>query len=408
MGWGVDREQIKRWFIEDRLAGGQSMTELCAQYGISRQAGYALMRRYEVEGLACLQPRSRAPHRVPWATPAAIRDAVVACRLQHPSWGPKKLKACLERQDPETAWPAASTMGDLLTHEGLVRRRRRPRRPLARTQPFAPVSRANDLWGIDFKGWFRTKDGQRCDPLTVTDAHSRALLGCRICPPTAAGVEPAMDRVLQEHGLPDRLRLDNGPPWGSRGVGGLTRLSVKWLKLGIGLEFIPPGCPQANGRHERMHATLKAETLHPPAATPAAQQQRFDAFRRAFNGERPHEALGQATPASVYERSWRGYPARLPPVTYPEGATVRRVRSNGEIKWQGELVFVGEALVGEPVLLEELESGDTLVRFLTVDLAVIDRRSGLARRCAPPRPKPQTSKETPQHQPGEVSTILPV
>lgn len=247
MGWGLDLNTLKRRFIEDRLAGERSMTELCALYGISRQTGYELMRRYHQDGLDGLAPRSHAPHHVPWTTPPEIGEALIACRLDHPRWGPRKLKAFLERHQPQVRWPAASTIGDLLKREGLVARRRRVRRPLPRTQPFAPVTAANDLWCVDFKGWFRTQDGRRCDPLTVSDAHSRALLGCRICPPTAAGVEQAMERVFREHGLPDRLRLDNGAPWGSRGAGGLTRLSVQWLKLGLGLEFIPPGCRRRTG-----------------------------------------------------------------------------------------------------------------------------------------------------------------
>lgn len=406
MGWGLDLNTLKRRFIEERLAGERSMTELCALYGISRQTGYELMRRHHRDGLG---PRSHAPHQVPWTTPPEIREALIACRLEHPRWGPRKLKAFLARRTPEISWPAASTIGDLLKRAGLVSRRRRIRRPLPRTQPFAPVRAANDLWCLDFKGWVRTKDGRRCDPFTVSDAHSRALLGCRICPPTAAGVEQAMERVFKEHGLPDRLRMDNGAPWGSRGAGGLTRLSVQWLKLGLGLEFIPPGCPQANGRHERLHATLKAETLRPPAATLAEQQQRFDGFRREYNEQRPHEALGQATPGSVYEPARRAWPSRRPEVIYPQGACVRRVRSNGEIKWRGELVFVGEAFVGEPVELAETAGGDTLVRFAGVDLVVIHRRTGAVRRCGPPRPAPPAAPP-PQthHQPEHVSPILPV
>ena len=411
MGWGLDLDTLKRCFIEERLAGERSMSELCARYGISRQTGYQLMQRYAAEGMSCVAPRSHAPQHVPWTTPPEIGAALIACRLDHPSWGPRKLKAFLARHQPHISWPAASTIGDLLKREGLVSRRRRVRRPLPRTQPFAPVTAPHHLWCLDFKGWFRTRDGQRCDPFTVTDAHSRALLGCRICPPTAAGVEQAMRRVFQEHGLPDRLRMDNGAPWGSRGAGGLTRLSVQWLKLGIGLEFIEPGCPQANGRHERMHGTLKAETLRPPAATPEAQQQRFDAFRREFNEQRPHEALGQATPASVYSRAARRLPLREPEVSYAAGATVRRVRTNGEIKWRGDLVFVGEAFVGEPVELVETASGNPLVRFVGVDLVVIDGRSGAVRRCGPPRPPPPPkaapSSKSQQSQPAQVSPILP-
>ena len=397
MVWtGTSIEDAKRRYIVDRLSGDcDDMSGLCDDYGISREAGYELMRRHALEGFGGVVSRSRAPLVQARAIEASVCAALVDCRLDHPTWGPKKLKAYLARLRPEIGWPAASTIGDVLKRRGLVGSRRRHRTALPLTRPFAPITAANQTWSIDFKGWFKTRDGTRCDPLTVSDVLSRVLIACRICAPTGVSVDAQMDRILKEFGLPDRFRMDNGSPWGSTGAGGLTVLSVKWLKLGIGLEFITPAKPQQNGRHERMHGTLKADTLCPPAATPADQQQRFDAFRRVFNEERPHEALGQQTPASQYEPSRRSYPRRIEvPVYDGDGIEVRRVRGSGEIKWHGERVFIGEAFIGEPVALTETETGDHCVRFMTVELGLIDRKTGKFRRFGPPRPGPTKAQTT--------------
>jgi len=373
-------------FVTACLAGEEAMSELCRGFGISRQWGYELMRRYRAEGWSGLEPRSRAPHHPGRAMAAELADAIVAERMAHPRWGPKKLKALLKRREPETAWPAASSIGDLLRREGLVRPRRRRRTPLPLTQPFAPVTAPNDLWGIDFKGWFRTGDGVRCDPLTLSDADSRFLLVCRSVEPTIEGVDPVTDAAFHEYGLPLTLRSDNGPPFAGNGAGGLTRLAVKWIKLGIRLERIDPGAPEQNGRHERMHGTLKAETAKPPAATPAAQQTSFDRFRLEYNHLRPHEALGQETPASRYHKSPRRYPARIEEPAYDAEHAVRRVRSNGEIKWGGTLIFVSEALVGEPVGVAETEAGDWIVRFADLPVGLINRYTCKLRPFAPARP----------------------
>ncbi len=373
-------------FVATYLEGEETMAALCRAFGISRQWGHELARRYRAEGVAGLAPRSRAPHRPGRTMAAEIADAIIALRSKHPSWGPKKLRAVLARQAPATAWPANSSMGDLLRREGLIPSRRRRRVPMPLSQPFAPVHQPNDLWGIDFKGWFRTGDGARCDPLTLSDADSRYLLVCQTVAPTTAGVDPVTDAAFREYGLPFALRSDNGPPFASSGAGGLTRLSVKWIKLGIRLERIDPGSPQQNGRHERMHGTLKAETARPPAETLAAQQRSFERFRTVYNHERPHEALGQETPASRYRPSPRPYPARLEEPHYDADHAVRRVRSNGEIKWGGELIFVSEALVGEPVGIAETDRGDWIVRFADHPLGLIDRRTRKLRPFAPARP----------------------
>jgi putative transposase len=402
MAWGSTVEEEKLRFIAEWLKGELPMTALCEGFGVSRDAGYRLVRRYEAEGLTGLQPRSRAPHRPGRSMSEAVAAAIVALRRERPFWGPKKLRAMLMRREPEIVWPAASTIGDLLRREGLSAPRRRRRTIVPMAQPFLPVTAPNDLWCTDFKGWFRTRDGTRCDPLTLSDAESRFLFACAIVPPTIEGVAPVIERIMREYGLPRAIRSDNGAPFAGTGAGGLTRLCVPWVKLGIRLERIDLGAPQQNGRHERLHGTLKAETTRPPAATPAEQQARFDAFRRDYNEERPHEALGQATPASRYRPSPRPYPARLEEPWYDAEHAVRRVRPTGEIKWGGDLVFISEALAGEPVGIVETERGDWLVRFAEVELGTIDRRSKKLRRFAPGRPawrkaQPEQTGETVRH-----------
>jgi hypothetical protein len=237
---------------------------------------------------------------------------------------------------------------------------------------------------MDFKGWFRTRDGTRCDPLTVSDTATRYLVAARITPPTHDGVKAVLERVFAETGLPDAIRSDNGSPFGSTGAGGLSRLSVWLLKLGIEPRFIPPSSPQDNGRHERMHRTLKDETAKPPAESWEQQQVRFNIFRRAYNEQRPHEALRQTTPASHWRPPRRGLPARTDEPWYDPDHEVRRVRAPGTIKWRGEQVFIGEALAGEPVGIAEHERGGHIVRFCGRDLGLIDA-AGRFHRFAPPR-----------------------
>ena len=359
-------------FIARVLADEDAMTALCREYGISRKTGYKWLGRYRREGAAGLRDRSHAPLRHGQAHDVAVVQAVRGLRERWPHWGPKKLRVKLGELHPERPVPVASTIADWLRREGMVGRSRRRRRCPAYTQPFAAVSAANDVWCTDFKGWFRTADGRRCDPFTLTDAHSCYLLRCQaVARPDAASVRPIFEAAFKEHGLPRAIRLDNGPPFGSPGVGGLSRLAIWWIKLGIRPERIVAGKPQQNGRHERVHRTLKDETAAPPTDSLPAQQRRFDDFRAVYNSERPHEALGQKTPAALYEPSPRPYPDRLDDPSYGCDVAVRRVRSNGQIKWAGELIFVGEALIGEPVGVVETDSGDWLVRFANVELGYI-------------------------------------
>lgn len=389
-------------FIADCLEGGLPMTVLCEAYGISRKTGYKWLSRYGAEGLDGLRERSRAPLRPGHGVDPEIEAAIVALRARFPFWGPRKLKAYLERARADEPWPAASSIGDLLKRRGLVAERPRRRRAEPVTRPFSEARGPNDVWCADFKGWFRTRDGTRCDPLTLSDAHSRFLLCCDIVAPTREGVEPVFERAFREYGLPLALRTDNGPPFASTGAGGLSRLAVGWLKLGIRLERIDPGKPQQNGRHERMHRTLKQETSSPAAETPAQQQARFDRFREDYNGTRPHEALGQEPPAAHYAPAARPWPDRVPEPWYDADHEVRKVRPTGEIKWRGGCVFVSEAVAGEPVGIAETENGNWIVRFCDLDLGVIDRKTGKLHRFAAPRPgrgraRPEQTEETVTH-----------
>lgn len=385
--------------VEERIAlfrayegGAFSVSELCVQYGISRETFYSWKRRRDSGAARWFEDLSRAPGRCPHAVPDEMAQAVIAMRRRFPRFGPKKVRARLMLDRPDMTWPAASTVGDILKRAGLVDATRRRRRPLSQGTIIAGAAAPNEEWSIDFKGWFCTRDGTRVDPLTISDTASRYLLDVRITPPTHAGVKAALTRLFGEVGLPEAMRSDNGAPFGSTGAGGLSRLSVWLVKLGIEPRFIPPASPQDNGRHERMHRTLKAETAQPPAATGLQQQTRFNQFRRTYNDERPHEALGQVTPASLWLPPRRALPEFVAEPCYDSDTHVRRVRCDGTIKWHGVRVYIGEALAHEPIGLSESERGATLVRFGNRDLGLIDR-AGRFHRFAPPRARLRKAPE---------------
>ena len=341
------------------------MTELCQIYGVSRQTGYEWLRRCRERGLEALRDLGRAPHRHPNQTTADIEEMVLTLREQHMTWGPRKLKRVLERDYGDQPWPAASTIGAMLSRAGLVRERRKRRRVPPWTQPFAAASAPNRVWCADFKGWFRTRDGERIDPLTITDAHSRYLLRCQAVEKTdTSRVQAIFEAAFRDHGLPERIRSDNGAPFASRAIAGLSRLSVWWMKLGIVPERIQAGHPEQNGRHERMHRTLKQETATPPAANRRAQQRSFDRFRCEYNQVRPHEALELQTPAERYTPSAREFPARVREPEYGSSMEVRKVRDRGDLSWKHQHVFLTETLIGERVGL--LATDD---RFYTVYFA---------------------------------------
>ncbi len=371
-------------FIADYLEGEWNMSDLCRAYGISRPSGYELVARYKGEGPQGLQDRSRARHRHPNQTAAEIAEKVIELRKAHPRWGPRKLRGRLARKEPGVIWPAPSTIGELLKRQGLVSARRQVRRT-----PRVPINRRaqlqgpNDIWCADFKGWFRTGDGRRCEPLTITDEFSRFLLTCHAVErPDGEHTYPLFERAFCEYGLPLAIRTDNGSPFASRGVGGLSRLAVWWIKLGIRPERIDPGKPQQNGRHERMHRTLKQEIASPPCSSWQAQQRALEDFRQQYNFERPHQALDNTTPSDHYSSSTRSYPNRHV-IEYPSHYVVRRVRSNGEIRMRGQLHFLGEALSGELVGLERADDRYWHIHFGPIPLATFDHFSRSLRRQPP-------------------------
>ncbi len=373
MPWTMGQEAERRSFVED-VDGEESFAELCRRAGISRKTGYKWKDRYEQEGIAGLRDRSRAPHSMPWALPKDMKQWLLDARIAHPKWGPRKLVAWLGRRHPRvTAWPALSTIGDLLQREGLVHGRGRRRRIHREApSPFDDARGPNAVWCIDFKGWFRTRDGAKCNPLTVSDAVTRFLFCCQHMRGTEPEVRGAMANLFREYGLPERVHSDNGPPFGSRGVAGFSRLSVWLVRLGIQVTFSEPGRPDQNGRHERMHRTVQDAVGKDPQANLRLQQKALDEFRHEFNWERPHQALDDRTPGALYERSPRFFPERIPEPEYPDAEVVRRVRTNGTIKWNGDLVFVGESFRGQPLGIEPLMDGRRRVRFCGHALGVID------------------------------------
>ena len=360
-------------FVVEQESGRYAMAELCRIFGISRETGYKWVERYEAGGPAGLADRSRAPRCHPNAVPEEVEAVILETRAAYPTWGPKKLRAWLQEHRPGRRWPAGSTIGEILERHGLTVPRKKRRRTPPYTEPFAACAGPNAVWCMDFKGWFRTGDGVRCDPLTISDAFSRYVLRCQALSDTCCEtVRPLCEAAFREFGLPWAIRTDNGSPFASRGIAGLSRLSVWWLRLGIVPERIEAGHPEQNGRHERMHRTLKAETASPPAPTVRGQQRAFDRWRVCFNEERPHEALGERTPTSVYTASPRPYPERLASVQYPEDLVVRIVQKAGEFYWHSRRVFLGEAFGGEPIGLEPLDGRYWLVYYATVALGVFD------------------------------------
>lgn len=363
-------------FVVDYESELFSMTELCERYGISRQTGYQLWARYQAQGLDGLQDRPRGPKSCPHKTPPQVTQALVSLRRKYPSWGPVTLLQRLERLRPELALPVASTAGEILKRHGLIEPRKRRARHRHPGRPYVEMRAPNDVWTADFKGEFLTRDHRYCYPLTIADGCSRYLLACRAqCSSAHAGARASFKLAFRQYGLPLQILTDNGVPFASCAVGGLSRLSVWWIKLGIHPVRIEPGRPQQNGRHERMHRTLKAEATRPPRANLAAQQRVLERFRRRYNEERPHRALAGAVPAAHYRCSTRAYPEREPELSYPGHFKRLRVCANGCLKWRDRFVFVSRVLAGEPLGLEAIDDGVWSVHFGPILLARFDERA---------------------------------
>lgn len=388
MPWAARSIVEERYrFVQLMESGEYTVTEACGVFGISRQTGYKWLERYAEAGVDGLRDRTRAPHSCPHRTGESTEREILEAWSGHPDWGPKKLRGWWLRRHRGSEWPAASTVGAVLERHGRTRKRRR--RPKISPHPGRPMVEAwgpNELWTSDFKGEFRTRDGRWCYPLTVADQSSRFLLGCRALASTGmVGVRPAMQRIFEEYGLPRAILTDNGPPFASAaGLGRLSRLSVWWIRLGIVPVLIEPGHPEQNGRHERMHRTLKLRT-RPAGASCRGQQRIFDGFRQEFNEERPHEALGNRTPAELYQPSPSAFPRRLPPLEYASDWEVRKVCGNGCLVWHNEFVFISRVLIGEYVGLRETEEGIWSVNFGPRLLGKFNERDWTFRQAPPPQ-----------------------
>jgi transposase InsO family protein len=372
-------------FVDAVVENTETFAAVCRRFGVSRKTGYKWLARYQAEGVEGLKDQSRAPLHHAQAITARIAELCVAVRRAHPTWGPLKVKAWLEQHRPQIEWPAASSIGVLFDREGLTVKRVVRHRSPPSSVPFGQCAAANDIWCMDFKGWFVTGDGKRCEPMTLSDAHSRYLLRCQaLARNDGDHVWPVLDAAFREFGLPLRLRSDNGSPFASTGAGGLSQLSVRVIKAGVLPERIKPGKPQQNGRLERFHLTLQQDTASPPAPTLRAQLERFRSYQRVYNEERPHQALGNEVPAARYSASPRRFDGILREPEYSADHEVRRVRHSGEIRWQGGTIYINTALVGEPIGLIETDDGGWSVSYGPIDLGVIPHGDNRLRKPKPP------------------------
>jgi len=366
----------KTQFIADYLRDTLSVCELCDFYRISRKTAYKWIDRYLRQGPAGLEDRSRRPKHSANRTPEHIEAALLEVPARHPSWGAKKLLPMVAKRFPNDMLPVESTVFEILARHGLLARKRQRRRIGHPGAPSSSILAPNDVWSADFKGQFKTGDGRYCYPLTVTDGFSRYLLGCQGLHSTAVHeAKPVFVRLFQQFGLPKRIRTDNGVPFATNSLARLSSLSAWWVRLGVLPELIEPGKPQQNGRHERMHRTLKAETTRPPAGNLRAQQRKFNGFRSEYNNDRPHEALDMQTPQQLYSPSPRSMPNRPPPLEYPDRFEVRYVSGNGGVRWNRHWVSVSVVCIGEYVGFEEIDDGIWNVYFGPLKLGRFDERN---------------------------------
>ena len=363
-------------FVRDLASGQWTMTELCEHHGVSRPTGYKWARRHEELGADGLKELSRAPKTCPHRTAEGIEREVVLLKKTH-GWGARKLHRLLKKHVDASELPCRSTVFDILKRHGLVRHRRRRHRWQHPGAAPLHTSAPNEVWTIDFKGQFKTRDGVYCYPLTVLDNYSRYLLACTgLHDVKTMGAKLALERLFREIGLPQAIRSDNGPPFASTGIHGLCELNVWWMKLGIVHQRIRPSSPQENGAHERMHRTLKAATTRPPAQSLRGQQWKFDRFRDEYNTERPHETLDDEAPASLWVPSSRPFPNRLLPPEYPSHFELRRVSNAGEFKLGAQHRFISQAIKGDYIGLEEVADGVWNIVYYKTLLGRLDARTG--------------------------------
>ncbi len=388
-------EEITRFIMlaqSDRF----TITELCEQFGISRKTGYKHLERYATSGLQGLQPRSHRPHAFPQRTAEAVEALIVKERRRHRTWGPKKLQDLLLKNHGVESPPACSTIGEILRRHGLsARRRRRPGAYQASPGGLTVPTQPNHVWTVDFKGWFRLGNGQRCDPLTVCDRYSHYVLAVRAQPDQQyRRTWRAFQALMRQCGLPQIIRVDHGSPFASIGLGRLSRLSVWWIEQGIEVEFTRPASPQDNGSHERMHRDLKAEATRPPSANLGAQQRRFERWQYTFNHERPHESLDQQRPAEIYQPSARRLNEHDKPLVYARDFEVKPVSESGFVAHAGKNYHLGEAFAHQRVGLRRNDQGQTELHFANVHLGNLrfDAEGGRFKPTAyVGRPEPKTT-----------------
>jgi len=366
---------IKIQLVNDWNNGYFSVTDLSQKYGVSRPTIYKWLKRYTHLGIEGLKEQSRAPKRCPNRTSKKILNLVIQEKLKNRKRGPRKVRAQLKRKHPELDLPAVSTIGYWLKKEGLVEQRKKRFHVPPYTEPFSECREPNDVWSIDYKGQFHMKNGHVCYPLTISDNFSRFLFGCQALEgPRYVPTRRCMESIFQEYGLPRAIRSDNGTPFASRCIGGLSQLMIWWILLGIIPERIGKGCPQENGRHERMHRTLKSDVLNPVAGNLKEQQKAFDFFRYDYNNDRPHESLNDERPSDYYKKSNRPYVESPHSPDYDHNYLVRQVRHCGEIKFMGRRFYLTELLAGQPVGLREIEDGLWQLQFSFYSLGSIDLR----------------------------------
>lgn len=378
MPWKVTGHMDERKKFVRRILDGDQVAEVCREFGISRKTGYKILARFEARGLSGLEDQSRRPRRLANLLDTGMAELVLQMKAEKPTWGAPKIRELLLRKHPSIRPPAISTIHALLNRSGLVKSRKRRDKIYKATgsylsNPLEP----NDLWCADFKGQFHLGNRTLCYPLTITDQVSRKILQIEAMERISEDVAKSSFRdVFREFGLPKGIRSDNGVPFSSRSIFGLSTLSVWWLRLGIKVERITPGQPQQNGRHERMHRTLKHSTTKPAAQNILAQQEKFDEFIDEFNSERPHEGLNMKTPKEVYQKSARIYPETLPELEYPGHDVTSRVSRCGSFNMpRSKRVFVGTPLGGQNLGINQIDAELWVVKFMDYELGFFDTQS---------------------------------
>lgn len=379
MPWKECDKVSERLKFIGRLLNGEKMTDVCLDLGISRVTGHKIWNRYQEDGLKALNDRSSRPWRLANQTPASVEKAIIELKTKYPTWGAPKILAILAKQGKACKLPARSTVHAILDRHGLVKKRKRNRLYKSTGTSLMTVNAPNQLWCADFKGHFKMGNSKYCYPLTVTDQYSRYLIGCEgLESAKEKGAVEVFKRIFEEYGMPSVIRTDNGVPFAARSLFGLSRLSVLWLRLGIDIERIEPGHPEQNGRHERMHKTLKEEVTRPAGKNLLQQQEMMDHFRTIFNNERPHEALQMKCPNEVYQPAARTYPSILEEYDYSKFDLVRRISKCGAIKLQGgRKVFISDVFGGQEVGLLEVEEGIWSVTFMDFPLGYFSADSNL-------------------------------